>query len=267
MTITEMAYDFKLKLDKVDSQQKRNLKDWEVDWFLNDAIQVFLNQVVGGNNIRLTGFEQEQRRIDDVRTLVIKSPSSLQPGLQSPLLRTINPNLYELPLANLGIDPVTNTKRFDYYQLIRLRVDISKPGCSNKNIGVTQVQHDDLDEAYLSPFHRPSFEWGDVLTVFGASTDGSDKGSIFFYTDGFNVIKAYPEYIKRPNRVWVGTYNSLDGKYIIGVNPPPPQTTVDCDLPETTHPRIVDLAVDIATGVIQSPNMLQYTQMKLKLNE
>jgi hypothetical protein len=262
MTITEMAYDFKLKLDKVDSQQKRNLKDWEVDWFLNDAIQVFLNQVVGGNNIRLTGFEQEQRRIDDVRTLVIKSPSSLQPGL--PVL-TLNSNLYELPLANLGIDPVTNTKRFDYYQLIRLRVDINKTGCGTKNIGVTQVQHDDLDEAYLSPFHRPSFEWSDVLVVFGASTNGSNEGSLFFYTDDFSVVTAYPEYIKRPNRVWIGTYNSLDGKYTLPVTPTNP--IVDCDLPATTHPRITDLAVDIATGVIQSPNMLQYTQMKLKLNE
>lgn len=255
MTVQELHYDFKLKLDKVDSQQKRNLKDWEVDWFLNDAIQVFLNQVVGGNNIRLTGFEGEQRRIDDVRTLVIKSPSSLQPEL-TPL--TINSNLYELPLASLN---------FDYYQLIRLRVDISKTGCSNKNIGVTQVQHDDLDEALLSPFNRPSFVWGDVLTVYGASTNNTTEGSLFFYTDDFSVISVYPEYIKRPNRVWVGTYNSLDDKYIIGVNPPPPQTTVECDLPETTHPRIVDLAVDIATGVIQSPNMLQYTQMKLKLNE
>jgi len=262
MTVQELHYDFKLKLDKVDSQQKRNLKDWEVDWFLNDAIQVFLNQVVGGNNIRLTGFEQEQRRIDDVRTLVIKSPSSLQQGL---IPITVNSNLYELPLSELGKDPITQIKRFDYYQLIRLRVDISKPGCSNKNISVTQVQHDDLNQSLSSPFHRPSFEWGDVLTVFGASTNGTDEGSIFFYTDGFDVIRAYPEYIKKPNRVWVGTYNSLDGKYTLPVTPTNP--VVNCDLPETTHSRIVDLAVDIATGVIQSPNMLQYTQMKLKLNE
>jgi len=260
MTITEMAYDFKLKLDKVDSQQKRNLKDWEVDWFLNDAIQVFLNQVVGGNNIRLTGFEEEQRRYDDIRTLVIKSPSSLQPGL--PVL-TLNSNLYELPLASLGIDPITNTKRFDYYQLVRLRVDISKTGCANKNTGVRQIQHDDLNNALISPFHKPSFIWSEVLTTYGASTNGTDEGSIFFYTDNFSVLQAYPDYIKRPNKVWLGTYNSLDGNYTVTV----PQTTVDCDLPATTHPRITDLAVDIATGVIQSPNMLQYTQMKLKINE
>lgn len=245
MTIQELHYDFKLKLDKVDSQQKRNLKDWEVDWFLNDAIQVFLNQVVGGNNIRLTGFEEEQRRYDDIRTLVIKSPSSLQPPVS---VLTINSNLYELPLASLAKD---------YYQLIRLRVDISKTGCANKNVGVTQVQHDDLDEAYLSPFSRPSFIWGDVLTTYGASTNNTNKGSIFFYTDNFSVIQAYPEYIKRPNRVHIGTYTDLNGN----------NTITQCDLPDTTHPRIVDLAVDIATGVIQSPNMLQYTQMKLKINE
>ena len=248
MTITEMVYDFKLKLDKVDTEQKRNLKDWEVDWLLNDAIQVFLNQVVGGNNIRLTGFEEEQRRIDDVRTLVIKSPSSLQPVI-APITIITNQE-YELPLADLA---------FDYYQLIRLRVDLAKTGCSPKNIGVTQVQHDDLNEALLSPFHKPDFTWGKVLTTYGSSTSGVNDGSIYFYTDGFSITGCYPDYIKEPNKVWIGTYTPLNG-----ITPSGP---VNCDLPEQVHPRISDLAVDIATGIIQSPNMLQYTKAKLQMNE
>ena len=250
MTIQEMAYDFKLKLDKVDTEQKRNLKDWEVDWFLNDAIQVFLNQTVGGNNIRLTGFEEEQRRIDDVRTLVIKSPTSLQPGI-APITVTTN-EVYELPLSEL---------EFDYYQLIRLRVNLAKTGCSSKNVGVTQIQHDDLNEALLSPFHQPSFLWGDVLTTYGVSSTTPNNGSIYFYTDGFSVTSCFPDYIKRPNRVWVGTYNTLDGTLTVG------DPVVNCDLPEQVHPRITDLAVDIVTGVIQSPNMMQYTKAKLQMNE
>ena len=254
MTIQEIHYDFSLKLDKVDSQQKRNLKDWEKDWFLNDAIQVFLNQVVGGNNIRLTGFEEEQRRIDDIRTLVIKSPSALQPVVV-PTTITAN-QVYEMPLNSLGI--VNSVKLYDYYQLIRLRVDLFKQGCSSKNIGVTQIQHDDLNEALLSPFHQPSFLWGDVLTTYGASTTGTNDGSIFFYTDGFSITGCYPDYIKRPNRVSIGTYTNIDGS---------PGTVVQCDLPAQVHPRIVDLAVDIATGVIQSPNMMAYTQAKLKMDE
>ena len=37
MNISEMHYDFKKKLNKVDSEQNRNLLVPEIDWALNEA--------------------------------------------------------------------------------------------------------------------------------------------------------------------------------------------------------------------------------------
>ena len=74
---------------------------------------------------------------------------------------------------------------------------------------------------------------------FEARTDETlnDEGSIYVYTDNFEIVEIYPEYVKKPNKVWIGTYNSLDGKHAVG------DAVVECDLPEHTHNEIVDLAV------------------------
>ena len=42
MTIQDMHYDFKKKLNKIDSQQNRNLLIPEIDWTLNEAQELFV---------------------------------------------------------------------------------------------------------------------------------------------------------------------------------------------------------------------------------
>ena len=42
MTIQEMHYDFKMKLNKIDSEQYRNLRIPEIDWKLNEALEIFI---------------------------------------------------------------------------------------------------------------------------------------------------------------------------------------------------------------------------------
>jgi hypothetical protein len=43
MTAREMHYDFKQKLNKIDSQKHRNLKVPEIDWKLNEAQEYSAN--------------------------------------------------------------------------------------------------------------------------------------------------------------------------------------------------------------------------------
>ena len=45
MTIQDMHYDFKKKLDKIDSQQNKNLLIPEIDWVLNEAQEMFVKIV------------------------------------------------------------------------------------------------------------------------------------------------------------------------------------------------------------------------------
>ena len=72
MTVQEMHYDFKFKLNKIDSSDYSNFKIPEIDWLLNESMEVFLKQRYGINNTKREGFEATQKRIDDLRNLVIK---------------------------------------------------------------------------------------------------------------------------------------------------------------------------------------------------
>ena len=75
MNIREMHYDFKQKLNKIDSEQYRNLKVPEIDWKLNEAIDLFL-KIVAQPKIKVNlGFEISSRITDDIRSLVVDTLS------------------------------------------------------------------------------------------------------------------------------------------------------------------------------------------------
>ena len=67
MTIKEMHYDFKKKLNKVDSQQYRNLLIPEIDWALNEAQNVFVDIVSEPRLKTHLGFEKSQKNIQTLK--------------------------------------------------------------------------------------------------------------------------------------------------------------------------------------------------------
>ena len=64
MNISEMHYDFKKKLNKVDSEQNRNLLVPEIDWALNEAQELFIKWISEPRQRSYLGFEKSQRRIE-----------------------------------------------------------------------------------------------------------------------------------------------------------------------------------------------------------
>ncbi len=219
MNIKELHYDFKIKTDKIDSLKTRNFLPAEIDWILNESIQEFVDNKYGD-------FEDKQDIIDQLNTLVIKSPTSLQ----APMTCTLeSPGVFRMNLADLN---------YPYLHLVRLNVLGSKSGCNDKIIKGREVSHDELDKVLLSPFEGPSFIWMNIPYVFGKTDNILDGASIYLYTKGnFDVVEAYPEYLKIPRKVFFGGYDSLDGLY--SASDPP----IECDLPEAFHRRIVDIAV------------------------
>ena len=249
MTIRELHYDFKYKIDKVDSLQRQNFIPAEIDWILNEAIRIFIKQRFGITNNKKLGFETSQKRIQDLRTLQINSPTSKQPAIIPSL---VSGNMYELKLSNLA---------FNFLFLTRLTAKVSKTGCVDKVARVKEIQHDDLSDVLLAnPFYKPSFEWGEVVCNFARTDQTADSiGSIYLYTDGtFTIPEVYVEYLKFPNKVCLGGYTDMNGSSTV---------TVECDLPEHSHSEIVDIAVTEAARIISDPNFLQIKQQKLNINE
>lgn len=229
MAIADLEYAFKSKINKVDSAQNKNFLIPEIDLALNEGMELFVKMIAQPRIAKYYGFEKNQRSIDDIRTIVVDSHScSLVTGLT---------DTYALP---------TN-----YWYFSKAYAVMTKGDCTGKRGRVYIRQHD--DEFEESPFDISSFEWREVNGVFVS-------GGIKLYASDFSVTSLLLTYIRRPLYMHNATgfdsvngYKSPSGVVYTG--------TQDCELPLGTHSEIVDLAVLIATGKINSP------EYQLKLNQ
>ena len=236
MTIKEMHYDFKKKLNKIDSQQYRNLRIPEIDWTLQEAEEIFKKMIVMPRKKSHLGFEVNQRTIDDIRTLVVRPESD----------------------PNASIDVVNNliTLPTNYWHFIKAEVETSKGTCTGIKAKLYIKQHD--DEFELSPFDKSSFEWRVVNGVF------YDKGIQLFDDKTFINTKVHLTYVRQSKKMHNaedyrnGEYKQLDGTKLTG--------SQNCELPEHTHREIVDIAVLLASEEAQNPDYQNKLQ-KLNMNQ
>ena len=70
MTIQEMHYDVKMKLNKIDSQQYRNLIVPQIDWILNEAQELFVKMIAEPRIASHYGYEIGQKTWMDIRSIV-----------------------------------------------------------------------------------------------------------------------------------------------------------------------------------------------------
>lgn len=237
MNIKEMQYDIKFKLNKVDSEQYRNLRVPELDWVLNEACEIFIKSIAEPRVPNYLGFETSQRTIDDIRTIVVND-KILTPT-------EIDNKTYSATLPQ------------DYMFFISANVVIQKPGCSERIARAIVRQHDDVFET--SPFDDSSFEWKEVNIRF--YEDG-----IKVFTDGtFKVLEVKLNYIRKHAYIHnaqdflpTGSYKLPSGVVLTGIQ--------NCELPEQTHREIVDIAVLILTNNLELPSY-QLKQAKVNFNQ
>ena len=228
MTIKEMHYDFKRKLNKVDSQQNENLRVPEIDAALREAEEVFIKMVAFPRVKSHLGFESSQRSIDDLRSIVIN----------------------EHP-----VDIINNTSSLpdNYLHFIKGDVEMSKGQCKGIRGRLFIRQHDDDFER--SPFDKSSFEWRTINGVF------YEKGVKFYINDSTKLTKFYLSYVKKPRLMHNaedfrgGSYELLSGQVLTG--------SVNCELPEQTHREIVDIAVLLVTGQLSSDYQAKVAKLNL----
>ena len=236
MTAREMHYDFKQKLNKIDSQKYRNLRVPEIDWKLNEACELFIKIIAEPRLASQLGLEINQRTIDDIRTVVVN---------QKPVDGII-PTVFDTSSFIAALPE-------DYMFYVNSKVLATKSNCVDVKLSTRPVQHD--DEAELSPFDRSSFEWR--ISNIRFISEG-----LRIFTDGtYNINKIMYEYIKLPRLIHNaqdfenGTYK-LNGISLTG--------SQSCELPVQTHREVVDLAVFITAGDLELPSY-QIKQNKLKI--
>lgn len=190
MTIQEAHYEFKLRADKVDGLDIRELRPNQIDWLLNIGYTKFLDTVADS-------FEAVQEVTDILGPLSIVSPD-IQPGLTP---SSIDEG-YRVDLSDL---------KYTYYRITRIEADIIKNNCSARAEVFTYTQNN-FNNVKRSPFYKPSFIWREVPAFFG----GDSNYFLYLYTsdntddENFQIDKVYLSYIKQPKLVWVGTYDYYD---------------------------------------------------------
>lgn len=228
MTISEMHTAFDLELDKVNSLQYPSFTTVERDYFINQGIRKFVKTRYSGTNSKREGFEQTQKRIDDLRTLV------REVSVPCTITGAIKPNGYVLTSPGLSHANFLDT----YWLSLGEEVTITPIGGSAIRQGVTEVTADEYRFEIDNPYSSFRLHYGQAkpLRIFYNNT-------IEFISDAtYAVNTAYVRYIKAPA--------------IVSYTAP----VVSCDLPEHTHDEIVALAVQMALENIEQPRYQSYSQ-------
>lgn len=241
MTVKEMHYDLSLRLDKLDSLHYDNLLAPEKDVYLNRAQITLIKQRYGINNTYLTGFEESQKRIEDLKVLLVKS---------------CNNSACESPLVPTLIDSIKGIHRYDLNELTKGKyliyissyVKISDAKCTI-DVVPKFTQHDDIYTSLVDDNYMPSFEWMYLPIVFS-------EHYIYAYTNNeFNVGEMYVDYLRYPVEIRYGNYNDELGN-------PIPET--NCELPDYLHHEILDLTEVLIKKDLESPTVdLSYKQLQI----
>jgi len=226
----------KLGLDKNEGLTYPAFETEELDFWLNEAIDRFVKTRYSGTNVKGESFEQSQKRVDDLRTLVTEvriAGGALQTG------NTDKPNSYTIPVGSFPAD---------YMLFLNDEVSIT---FNHEVTGVATTirtypiacTSDTYSSLLRDPYseHRLHMSTARPLRMFTAKgielitetnpTTGLSNYSIPYY---------YMKYLRKPATVVHSTGTG-------------------CDLPDHTHREIVLLTVDILAENIESQRQQSIT--------
>lgn len=236
MNIQQMHIEFRQAGDRLDSSVFAGLLVEQVDYILNEAIVRYTKTLYTGNNPLQVGFEQIQKRTDDLKTLVFT---------EFPQITTVTTeeNTFKADLNTLFVNEALSTPSTKvYWFYVRGRARVVKTGCTSTYVGIKIYQHDDLNDVLDDPFKKPYLQ--EVIGYF-------ENGSLNVITDGsFTIDRVKLSYIKKPNEVRYGAIY------------PTPVSNIDCDLPEHTHKEIIQTAVTIMLENLESQRLQTAMGMK-----
>lgn len=210
MKATQIQYSFIEEVAKI--RGKANIPSDTIFYWFNKGQQAFLETRYGKNNIYNKGFEEIQKRIDDIRSLLLTTT---------------------LDTTVINNTKVTSTLPEDYNHFIKMSVTIQKSNCPDSIIYPTFVEHDDIAKVSSDPFNKPD----------GMNVNFNFEGDtlVFYKIPSVTLYKPNLTYIKNPKFVTINnTENEKQFEENEYVNEP--------EFPESTHREILDIAVRMFLG-------------------
>lgn len=219
MTIEEAHIELEITVDKRSTSTAPELSDEVKDYFINEATARFVQTRYDKNNIYQAGFEEKQKRTDDLSTLVKRDQGLLQLDFDDTTRRYIETTYGQTDYILEDI----------YWFFLRLQVRVVKEGCSSEWVKTTYVQQDDINVVEDDPFNK---------TVSNSPNFYFENGRIYVTeNDDFEAHEFRLTYLKQHAQVNVGTYG---------------KPKVEFDMPVQTHKKIIQIAADIILENIES---------------
>lgn len=241
MTVDEMHLQFKIGVDKTDSFNSANFTPAEIDIYLSDAQEQFIEQRAYGNNYKRDSLEETQQRVKNLQSLV-KNATII------PLATTADNKPYgsfvELPS--------------DYRHAIEEEVLVNYIDCNNttqqQRVSVVALQHDKYAKAIVNPFSKPNLNKVYRLP-FGRFGNPSAEHFEIISSPGYTISAYYLRYIKNPAKINLA--NRTLPVPSIGAGQ-------QGELADEAYREIIRMAVRNALGDIESPRTQESMQ---RINE
>ena len=175
MNVLEMHIALKQGVDKIHSQRDDQLLPQEIDIELNRAMQRFIDQHYGKNNLYQEGFEQSQKRIDELRSLLVEYEDSV---------------IFKEEIINGSIWADTFQLPSNYMYLVNQRSKIFLNNCNVVNYNYEQLSNVFYFTFNLQKFFvdesGPSFLSNMMMETPSQSTELVWSPSLELQTAGFD---------------------------------------------------------------------------------
>jgi hypothetical protein len=220
----------KQRANKIDSSDYDNFETWQIREAFNKAQLEWVRRQIHGANQSKEGDEETKMRVDDLQILL----------KQTKIKSKEHPEFYETELI-----PV------DYLYFKRLTPIVTKDNCKGRAISSHLREEANVDE-YLSDWSFiPSFDFEETFhTMIG--------NKFRLYTAGdFKVKEIKIVYYRKPREIDFGNCEHIDGT---------PGADIDPEFKDDIVELIIDDAVSILAGDIESPNQFQISKQRTENN-
>lgn len=202
MTIQDIHNNFDIEVDKTSDFEYPYMLPEQKDYWLNKAQDEFILDILEPKDPNKKSFEETQERIEDIRTIVKETPEPIMTTQVGTRFKSILPE--------------------DYLYRVRHTCK-TKKGNITYNVGGEPTKQYYVNNMLKDPFWSPIPE-EPIYYIVGDTI-------VYETLGGFDVLSTELTYIKRPNKMQLGS------QYI------EPSEDVDCELPEWSQRKILDKAV------------------------
>lgn len=239
MTVAEMQSAVRLGLDKTSSFEYASFLTEELDFWLNEAQERFVKQRLYGNNYKQEKYDQSQKRVDDLRTLIRQSGNL-----------TLNSSYLGSNIKEAVLPVSLSDGPYMFYLNSSVKDGVNNELQTGDTIPVELLSRYTKDVVNNPYIMRPLVYLYNAYSSF--YTSYVDMIAIV-YGDEFIPTTCNVLYVRKPMKLVSGTPGTYE--------------TNTCELPEHTHREIVAICVEMLIENIESPRVQTFSQINASKSE